>query len=154
MTDNFKKNQASSCKNTFFSVPLQAISNITNTMKYYSFLLISFLLLPSIVSCTPIVPPAEDSYQPAAVGSYAYGADCSWITEEEADGVLFYDSVGNPQEGMRLMRDYGMLRTSVLWTSQVFPRTATISIVQSGTKQHIPFICCRIGTGSRATRCP
>ena len=123
-------------------------------MKYYSFLLLSFLLLPSIVSCTPIVPPAEDSYQPAAVGSYAYGADCSWITEEEADGVLFYDSVGNPQEGMRLMRDYGMLRTSVLWTSQVFPRTATISIVQSGTKQHIPFICCRIGTGSRATRCP
>ena len=77
-------------------------------MKYYPFLLLSFLLLPSIVSCTPIVPPAEDSYQPAAVGSYAYGADCSWITEEEADGVLFYDSVGNPQEGMRLMRDYGM----------------------------------------------
>ena len=77
-------------------------------MKYYSFLLLSFLLLPSIVSCTPIVPPAEDSYQPAAVGSYAYGADCSWITEEEADGVLFYDSVGNPHEGMRLMRDYGM----------------------------------------------
>ena len=61
MTDNFKKNQASSCKNTFFSVPLQAISNMTNTMKYYSFLLISFLLLPSIVSCTPIVPPEEDS---------------------------------------------------------------------------------------------
>ena len=123
-------------------------------MKYYSFLLISFLLLPSIVSCTPIVPPAEDSYQPAAVGSYAYGADCSWITEEEADGVLFYDSVGNPKEGMRLMRDYGMLRTSVLWTSQVFPRTATISTAPSGIKQHIPFICCRTGTGSRATRYP
>ena len=178
MTNNFKKNRLILAKTHFFSVPLQAISNITNTMKYYSFLLLSFLLLPSIVSCTPIVPPAEDStldkdsvyqeeptldedsvsqenpYRPAAVGSYAYGADCSWITEEEADGVLFYDSVGNPQEGMRLMRDYGMLRTSVLWTSQVFPRTATISIVQSGTKQHIPFICCRIGTGSRATRCP
>ena len=138
----------------FFFVPLQAISNITNTMKYYSFLLLSFLLLPSIVSCTPIVPPAEDSYQPAAVGSYAYGADCSWITEEEADGVLFYDSVGNPQEGMRLMRDYGMLRTSVLWTSQVFPKTVTISTAPSGIKQRIPSICCRIGTGSRATRYP
>lgn len=101
-------------------------------MKYHSFLLSFFLLFPSIVSCTPIVPPVEDPtldkdsvyqedptidedsvshddpYQPAAVGSYAYGADCSWITEEEADGVLFYDSVGNPQEGMRLMRDHGM----------------------------------------------
>ena len=119
-------------------------------MKNYS-LFLAFAI-PFFVSCTPVLD--EDPYQPAAVGSYAYGADCSWITEEEADGVLFYDSVGNPQEGMRLMRDYGMLRTSVLWTSQVFPRTATISIVQSGTKQHIPFICCRIGTGSRATRCP
>ncbi|MGN1240578.1 MAG: hypothetical protein ACI4TV_06855, partial [Paludibacteraceae bacterium] len=63
-------------------------------MKYHSFLFSFFLLFPSIVSCTPIVPPVEDPtldkdsvyqedpYQPAAVGSYAYGADCSWITEE------------------------------------------------------------------------
>lgn len=71
-------------------------------------------------ACTPkpVTPPDEetndtvpatvDPYEPAAAGSYAYGADCSWITEEERDGVLFYDSVGNETEGMRLMRDHGM----------------------------------------------
>ncbi|MGN1247614.1 MAG: hypothetical protein ACI4UO_03405, partial [Paludibacteraceae bacterium] len=60
----------------------------TDTMKKHSFLFA--LAFPFLVSCTPITSPTtEDSYQPAAVGSYAYGADCSWITEEEADGVLF-----------------------------------------------------------------
>ncbi|MCQ2347361.1 MAG: arabinogalactan endo-1,4-beta-galactosidase, partial [Paludibacteraceae bacterium] len=50
----------------------------------------------------------EDSYIPAPVGSYAKGADCSWLTEEEHDNVLFYNSEGKTVECMRLMRDYGM----------------------------------------------
>lgn len=73
-------------------------------MKNYS-LFLAFAI-PFFVSCTPVLD--DDPYQPAAVGSYAYGADCSWITEEETDGVLFYDSVGTQQEGMQLMRDHGL----------------------------------------------
>lgn len=57
-----------------------------------------------LASCTP----NGVEYTPDPVGSYAYGADCSWITEEEADSVLFYDSIGNPTEGMLLMRSHGM----------------------------------------------
>ncbi len=49
-----------------------------------------------------------DDYTPAPIGSYAKGADISWITEQEHDGVLFYDSLGQPSECMRLLRDNGM----------------------------------------------
>lgn len=49
-----------------------------------------------------------DDYTPAPIGSYAKGADISWITEQEHDGVLFYDSLGQPTECMRLLRDNGM----------------------------------------------
>lgn len=50
----------------------------------------------------------QDPYTPAPIGSYAKGADISWLTEQEADGVLFYDSLGNVTECMRLLRDNGM----------------------------------------------
>ena len=49
-----------------------------------------------------------DLYPDPIVGSYAYGADCSWISEQENDGVLFYDSLGQATDGMRVMRDAGM----------------------------------------------
>lgn len=50
----------------------------------------------------------SDSFPDPVVGSYAYGADCSWITEQEADGVLFYDTLGRADDGMRVMREAGM----------------------------------------------
>ncbi len=49
-----------------------------------------------------------DPYIPAPVGSYAKGADCSWLTEQEQDNVLFYNAEGKATECMRLMRDSGM----------------------------------------------
>ena len=49
-----------------------------------------------------------DDYPAPVVGSYAYGADCSWISEQEADGVLFYDTLGQATDGMRVMRDAAM----------------------------------------------
>lgn len=66
---------------------------------------ILFLLLSLVfISCSSQV----DNYPNPVVGSYAYGADCSWITEQEADGVLFYDSLGVAKDGMYVMRDAGM----------------------------------------------
>ena len=70
------------------------------TKKFFSLLWITYLL----VACNSPV----DNYPEPIVGSYAYGADCSWITEQEHDGVLFYDSIGQVSDGMRVMRDVGM----------------------------------------------
>ena len=68
--------------------------------RIFPLLFISFLM----VACDSPV----DNYPDPVVGSYAYGADCSWITEQEHDGVLFYDSVGQASDGMRVMRYAGM----------------------------------------------
>ena len=68
--------------------------------RIFPLIFISFLL----VACDSPV----DNYPDPVVGSYEYGADCSWITEQEHDGVLFYDSVGQASDGMRVMRDAGM----------------------------------------------
>ncbi len=64
--------------------------------------------LCAILSSCHADSPEEYTYPEPVIGSYAYGADCSWITEEEQDGVLFYDSLGQATEGMRLMRGIGM----------------------------------------------
>ena len=66
------------------------------------FILLSIVL--TFFSCTEPV----DNYPDPVVGSYAYGADCSWISEQEADGILFYDSLWQAADGMRVMRDAGM----------------------------------------------
>ena len=70
-------------------------------MKKFLFL---FSLLLVFFSCNQPI----DDYPDPEIGSYAYGADCSWITEQESDGVLFYDSLGQTADGMRVMRDAGM----------------------------------------------
>lgn len=64
------------------------------------------LMVIGCLSCKNNTP--VDPYIPAPVGSYAKGADLSWLTEQEDDGVLFYDSLGQTCECMRLMRDHGM----------------------------------------------
>ena len=70
-------------------------------MKKYALLCFMFLVL---FSCNQPM----DGYPDPVIGSYAYGADCSWISEQETDGVLFYDSLGQAADGMRVMRDAGM----------------------------------------------
>ncbi|MBQ0137228.1 MAG: glycosyl hydrolase 53 family protein [Bacteroidales bacterium] len=65
------------------------------------------LVLVSLCACKTTTADV-DPYIPAPVGSYAKGADCSWLTEQEQDNVLFYNAEGKAVEGMRLMRDYGM----------------------------------------------
>lgn len=66
-------------------------------------LLLLFVVL-SLIACNA----PKDTYPDPIIGSYAYGADCSWISEQEADGVLFYDSLGVAKDGMHVMRDAGM----------------------------------------------
>lgn len=79
--------------------------------------IISLLLLSACTSAVP-EPDQESKQEPSPlpdtvflqdpVGSYVRGVDCSWLTEQEEDGVLFADSLGTPMECMRLMRLYGI----------------------------------------------
>lgn len=73
-------------------------------MKTMKINLSLLLMICLFVACNSPV----DNYPDPVVGSYAYGADCSWITEQENDGVLFYDSIGQAADGLRVMRDAGM----------------------------------------------
>lgn len=74
-------------------------------------LILSVLLL---VACKPHgsepepTPKADSVFHPDPVGSYVRGVDCSWLTEQEADGILYADSLGQPMDCMRLMRLYGI----------------------------------------------
>ena len=60
------------------------------------------------IACNPVGSTSGPSYVPDPAGSYARGADCSWLTEQERDGVLFADTAGTPKECMLLMRDCGL----------------------------------------------
>jgi arabinogalactan endo-1,4-beta-galactosidase len=50
---------------------------------------------------TPKPTESDTSY-------YARGADVSWLTEMETNGILFYDKNGNKTECMTLMKSLGM----------------------------------------------
>ena len=84
-------------KSYLCSMNFKSNSNMKKCLFLFSLLLVFF-------SCNQPI----DDYPDPVVGSYAYGADCSWISEQEADGVLFYDSLGQAADGMRVMRDAGM----------------------------------------------
>ena len=50
---------------------------------------------------TPEIPSTERSF-------YAKGADVSWCTQMEADGMRFFNSAGQERECMELMKETGM----------------------------------------------
>ena len=50
---------------------------------------------------TPEIPSTERSF-------YAKGADVSWCTQMEADGMRFFNSAGRERECMELMKETGM----------------------------------------------
>lgn len=50
----------------------------------------------------PVVPPVDD------MTGFAKGADVSWVTEMEKDGILFYNASGTATECMKLMKSLGM----------------------------------------------
>jgi hypothetical protein len=50
----------------------------------------TFLLALAVLACASCA-----KQQPAANAPYAYGADISWLTEQERDSVIFRDLNGN-----------------------------------------------------------
>ncbi len=69
--------------------------------------LLAITLVLGLVACG-CETKIEDNYTPSPIGSFARGGDVSWLTEQEADGILFYNNEGNVQECMSLCRDHGM----------------------------------------------
>lgn len=78
-------------------------------MKRNKIVLLAALVLTLFVACNDEpqlqTPQPEPEYD---MSGFAKGADVSWLTEMENDGVLFYDANGKQTECMHLMRDLGM----------------------------------------------
>lgn len=68
----------------------------------------------SLVACSPEDRPSgsneENVYDPIPVErtSFAKGADISWVTQMESQGMKFYDSQGKETECTALMKSIGM----------------------------------------------
>ncbi|RKD92432.1 glycoside hydrolase family 53 protein [Mangrovibacterium diazotrophicum] len=78
-------------------------------MRRNKIVLLAALVLALFVGCDDEpqlqTPQPEPEYD---MTGFAKGADVSWLTEMESDGVLFYDANGKQTECMHLLRDLGM----------------------------------------------
>ncbi|WP_372776455.1 arabinogalactan endo-beta-1,4-galactanase [Mangrovibacterium sp.] len=78
-------------------------------MKRFKITLLVAFMLGLFVACdeepqlqTPLPEPEYD------MSGFAKGADVSWLTEMESNGVRFFDANGKQTECMYLLRDLGM----------------------------------------------
>ena len=72
-------------------------------------LVLSALMITANVSCKKTVKGETQFYpEPDPVGTYAKGADVSWITEMEAAGKKFYNNAGVQQDLFKILTDKGI----------------------------------------------
>lgn len=63
--------------------------------------------LCALMACQPKdTPTPEPEKNP--VGSFARGGDIGWLTEEEHDGIVFYNDQKEPTECLQLLQSIGM----------------------------------------------
>jgi len=95
-------------------------------MKNLSRLVVTFLLAFMVYGCggdsdSPSVKPNSNSSQSSEnsqnnqnnnqsteTKTFVAGADISWVTEQEADGVKFYNAAGQERDCFALMKEIGM----------------------------------------------
>nr|WP_321410998.1 glycosyl hydrolase 53 family protein [uncultured Carboxylicivirga sp.] len=79
--------------------------NFNRILYLFLFVLITFACVDDydkpVKTVVPDVPVKDMS-------GYAKGADVSWLTEMESQGVLFYDTAGVQTECLTLLKDMGM----------------------------------------------
>ena len=69
---------------------------------------------PSNTPSTPTTPtnptnPSNTDPQPGTdTKAFVSGADISWVTEQEADGVKFFNAAGQERDCFALMKEIGM----------------------------------------------
>lgn len=85
-------------------------------MNILKFTGIAAACLICMISCdnnpygaTGYIPPVDkpEQEEPVIAGEYAKGADISWVTEMEKDGVKFYNAAGEERECTTLMKELG-----------------------------------------------
>ena len=89
-------------------------------MKFTRLILIAVVSAFCLPGCektpsgpTPDIPgngdnTATDTTETADPAIYAKGADISWITQMEEDGVKFYDAEGDETDCFELMKELGV----------------------------------------------
>ena len=72
-------------------------------------MLLATALLFSITgtSCSSDDSPVHEQEKTYDMSGFAKGADVSWLTEMEKDGVKFYNQNGKATECMKLLREEG-----------------------------------------------
>lgn len=65
-------------------------------------------ILSILIACLLLVSCSSSNIPDPVRGSFATGCDISWLTEQEHDGVLFYDLNGHKSECIRLLATNGM----------------------------------------------
>ncbi|SEQ93189.1 glycoside hydrolase family 53 protein [Pedobacter rhizosphaerae] len=76
------------------------------SMKWLSLIL---LLILTGSGCKKSVKGETQIYPlPDPVGTYALGADVSWLTEMEANGKKFYNAAGEQQDLLKILKDKGI----------------------------------------------
>lgn len=68
---------------------------------------LSFIVFLGFISCSDDDDNGVTSPD-LSTGTFAKGADVSWITQMEASGKKFYNAAGAEMEGIRLLRSLGM----------------------------------------------
>lgn len=105
--------------------------------------LILTCLILGLLSCNKQTTYPTDS----EIGSYAKGADISWLTEQERDGVLFYNDEGKAMDCIELLRQNGMnavrlrvwVNHSTGWCNEEDVVTKAVRAVKHGQRVMIDF---------------
>jgi len=77
-------------------------------MKLKNIILFIALALFAVTACSDDDKPVFPEQPVYDMSGFAKGADVSWLTEMEKDGVKFYNAAGREKECMELLRSLGM----------------------------------------------
>jgi len=81
--------------------------------NWFIYVLLFTLILGCKKSSSPVITPEPEPEVPVIppvppAGSFAKGADISWLTEMEANNVKFYNNAGTQQDLLQILKDKGM----------------------------------------------
>ena len=76
--------------------------------KFFNMIALLLFITGMQASCnkedSPVTSPRQPEQTPAAAGTFARGADVSWVTQMESEGLTFTDRNGVPTELMALLK--------------------------------------------------
>ena len=70
--------------------------------------MLTSLLLVLVTGCKKYEMPSSEPASHTYTNTLALGADVSWITQMESEGLKFYNTAGEAKDGFQLMKDLGV----------------------------------------------